>query len=146
LWDLSKCKQRSEEPLHDYTRCFSKQRTELLHILDHDVILAFISGATYKDLVWELGCNCPKNVNKLMDVVANYAAGEEAVGAFFSGGKDRGKAQENYVESPRKGLKKNNKKKKAWQGKREVVDDDFVATVECKSPRGPLRGPSSTRC
>ena len=65
-------------------RPFSKQHTELPHIPDHDVILAFVSSRTSRDLVRELGRNRPQTVDELMDVVANYAAGEEAVGAFFS--------------------------------------------------------------
>ena len=56
-WDLSKCKQKSRESLREYARRFSKQRTELPHIPDHDVILAFVSGTTCKDLVRELGRN-----------------------------------------------------------------------------------------
>ena len=77
-WDLSKCKQKSGETLREYTRRFSKQRTELPHIPDHDVILAFVSGTAYKDLVSELGRNRPQTVDELMDIVANYATGEEA--------------------------------------------------------------------
>ena len=83
-WDLSKCKQKSGETLREYARRFLKQRTELPHIPDHDVILAFVSGTTSRDLVRELGRNRPQTVDELMDVVANYVAGEEAVGAFFS--------------------------------------------------------------
>jgi len=80
-WDLSKCKQKSGETLREYARRFSKQRTELPHILDHDVILAFISDTTSRDLVREFGRNRPQTVDELMDVVANYVAGEEVVGA-----------------------------------------------------------------
>jgi len=58
-WDLSKCKQKSGEKsgesLREYARRFSKQHMELPHIPDHDVILAFVSGTTCKDLVRELG-------------------------------------------------------------------------------------------
>ena len=90
-WDLSKCKQKSGETLREYARRFSKQRTELPHIPDHDVILAFVSGTTSRDLVRELGRNRPQTVDELMDVVANYAAGEEAVGAFFSSEGRKGK-------------------------------------------------------
>ena len=54
------------------------------NIPDHDVILAFVSGTTSRDLVRELGQNRPQTVDELMDVVANYAVGEQAVGAFFS--------------------------------------------------------------
>jgi len=58
-WDLSKCKQKKCETLREFARRFSKQRTELPHIPDHDVILAFVSGTTSRDLVWELGRNHP---------------------------------------------------------------------------------------
>ena len=58
-WDLSKCKQKSGETIREYARRFSKQHTELPHIPDHDVILAFISGTTCRDLVRELGRNRP---------------------------------------------------------------------------------------
>ena len=53
-WDLSKCKQKSGETLREYARCFSKQRTELPHIPDHDVILAFVSGTISR--VWCGNC------------------------------------------------------------------------------------------
>jgi len=58
-WDLSKCKQKSGETLREYARRFSKQRTKLPHIPDHDVILAFVSGTTSRDLVRDLGRNRP---------------------------------------------------------------------------------------
>ena len=58
-WDLSKCKQKSRETLREYARRFSKQRTELPHILDHDVILAFVSGTACKDLVQDEGRPAP---------------------------------------------------------------------------------------
>jgi hypothetical protein len=46
-----------------------------------------------------------------MDVVANYAASEEAVGAFFNHENDKGKAPADDDEGPSKGPKKNKKKK-----------------------------------
>ena len=42
--------------------------------------------------MWELWRNRPKTFDELMDMMANYEVGEEAVGAFFSDGKDKGKA------------------------------------------------------
>ena len=83
-----------------------------------------------------------------MDVVANYAAGEDAVKAFFSHESDKGKAPaDNDDEGPSRGSQKiNNKKKKTRQNKHEALDDDFVVTVKCKKPRGPQRGQSLTRC
>jgi len=73
-----------------------------------------------------------------MDVVANYAAGEEAVGAVFNHEDDKGKAPTDDDEGLSRGPKKNKKKKKMRQIKREALDDNFVATVEHKKPRGPL--------
>jgi hypothetical protein len=87
---------------------------ELPHFLDHNVILAFVSGTTCNDLVRQLGWTCPQTVDELMDVVAKYAAGEEAVGAFFSHENDKRKAPADDNEGPSRGPKNNKKKKKAW--------------------------------
>jgi len=76
-----------------------------------------------------------------MDVVANYAAREEAVGAFFSNKNDKGKAQVGDDEGPSRGPKKsNNKKKKTQQNKHEAIDDGFITVVKRMKPRGPLKG------
>jgi len=81
-----------------------------------------------------------------MDVVANYAAGEETVGAFFSNENDKGKAWVDDDEGPSRGPKKNKKKKKkkkkkkARQCKREAIDDEFVVAVQRKKLRGPPDG------
>ena len=69
-----------------------------------------------------------------MDVVANYATGEEAVGAFFSHKNDKGKAPADDDEGPSRGPKKNNNKKKTQQIKREALDNDFIIAVERKKP------------
>jgi len=139
-WDLSKCKQRFGETLREYARRFSKQRTKLLHIPGHDVILAFVSGTTSRDLVRELGRNRPQTVDELMDIVANYAVGEEAVGAFFSCEGSKGKLLADDDEGPTRGPKKNKKKKKAWPFQHEALDDDLITAMERKKPRGPPKG------
>jgi len=74
-----------------------------------------------------------------MDMVANYAAGEEAVSAFFSYEGGKGKASADDDEVPNRGPKKS-KKKKARLFKREVLDDDLVTAMEHKKPRGPPEG------
>ena len=48
----------------------------------------------------ELGRNRPQTVDELMDVVANYAAGEEAVGAFFTCERGKGKSPTDDDEGP----------------------------------------------
>ena len=87
-------------------------------------------------MVWELGRNRPQTFDELIDVVANYAAGEEAVGAFFSHESDKGKAPVDDDEGPSRGPKKNmkKKKKKAWKNNREAVVHEFVAVVKLKKP------------
>jgi hypothetical protein len=90
-WDLRSYKQKPGESLWDYIRCFSKQRTELPNITDYDVIMTFLSGTTCKELVRELGRNTPITANGLMDIITNFAAGEEVVGAIFGGDQDKGK-------------------------------------------------------
>jgi hypothetical protein len=50
-WDLRSCKQKPSESLQDYIRRFSKQRTEVPNITNSDVIMAFLSGTTCKELV-----------------------------------------------------------------------------------------------
>jgi len=75
-----------------------------------------------------------------MDVVANYAAGEEAVGAFFSCEGRKGKQPADDDEGPSRGPKKNKKKKKTRPFQREDLDDDLVAAMERKKPRGPPDG------
>ena len=72
-----------------------------------------------------------------MDMVTNYATGEEAVSAFFSHEGSNAKAPVDDDEGPSRGSKKGKKKKKARPFKREALDDDFMAAVERKKPRGP---------
>jgi hypothetical protein len=45
--------------------------------------MAFLSGTTCKELVRELGHSTPVTANSLMDIITNFAAGEEAVGVIF---------------------------------------------------------------
>jgi hypothetical protein len=134
-WDLRSYKQKPGESLRDYIRRFLKQRTELPNITDSDVIMAFLSGTTCKDLVRELGSNTPATANELMDIITNYVAGEEVVGAIFGGDQDKGKRKDKDPESSNRGAKRNNmKKKKNQQGKREAAVDNLVAAVDCKKP------------
>jgi hypothetical protein len=48
----------------------------------------------------------------LIDIVTNYAVGEEAVGAIFGGDQDKGKLKVDDPVSPSQGSKRNNRKKK----------------------------------
>ena len=48
---------------------------------------------TYESLIYKLGCLKPHTTRSLLDVATNHASGEEAVGAVFNGGLDKGKAK-----------------------------------------------------
>ena len=45
----------------------------------------------YESLIHKLGYLKPRTTRDLLDVTTNHASGEEAVGAIFSGGQDKGK-------------------------------------------------------
>jgi hypothetical protein len=97
--------------------------------------MAFLSGTTCKELVRELGRNTPTTANELMDIVTNYAVGEEAVGAIFGGDQDKGKRKDEDPKSSNHGAKRNNrKKKKNQQGKHEAAMDDLVTAADRKKP------------
>jgi hypothetical protein len=100
--------------------------------------MAFLSGTTYKELVQELGHSTPITANGLMDIITNFAAGEEAVGAIFGSDQDKGKRKDEDLVSSNRGSKRNNNKKKNQQGKQEAPANDLVAAADRKKPRGPL--------
>jgi hypothetical protein len=103
--------------------------------------MAFLSGTTCKELVRELGRNTPITANGLMDIITNFATGEEAVGAIFGGDQDKGKHKEEDPTGFSRSSKRNNrKKKKNQQGKLEAPTDDLVAAADRKKPRGPPGG------
>jgi hypothetical protein len=55
----------------------------LPNVTDADVIRAFLTGTTCKELVQELGHKGPRTTRELLDIATNFASGEEAVGAIF---------------------------------------------------------------
>jgi hypothetical protein len=76
-----------------------------------------------------------------MDIITNFAAGEEIVGAIYGSDQDKGKHKEEDPMGSSRGSKKNNrKKKKNQQDKQEAPTGDLVAAVDRKKPRGPPSG------
>jgi hypothetical protein len=73
--------------------------------------MPFLFSTTYKELVRELGHNTPITTNSLMDIITNFAAGEEAVGSIFGSDQDKGKRKEEDPASSNRGSKRNKKKK-----------------------------------
>jgi hypothetical protein len=102
-------------------------------VTDADVVGAFLTGTTYKELVHELGRKGPCTTRELLDIGTKFASGEEAVGAIFHDTKGKEKQQENTDEG---GSSRSSKKKKAKQ----LRKDPLVAVVECKNLQVPLEG------
>ena len=93
-WDLKSCRQGPDESLRDFIRCFSKQCTELPSVGDSEIVQAFLSGTTCRDLVRELGQSVPTMVSALLDIATSFASGEEAVGAIFPNNDSKGKRRD----------------------------------------------------
>ena len=72
---------------------FSQRCNSLPDVVDADVVNAFLSGTNYESLIHKLGCLKPHTTRDLLDIATNHASSEEAVGAVFSGGQDKGKAK-----------------------------------------------------
>ena len=118
-WDLKSCRQKPGESLRDFIRRFSKQCTELPSVGDLEIVQAFLSSTTCRDLVQELG----RNVS---------TSGEEAVGAIFPDADSKGKRREEAPEASASHLPK--KKKKGRPGKQEVLEAVHVATTDRRNP------------
>jgi hypothetical protein len=112
----------------------------LPNITDSDVIGAFLTGTTCRDLVSKLGCKTPTKASELMDIATKFASGQEAVEAIFRKDKQpQGIQKEDAPEaSVQRGSKK--KAKKKVQAKRDTIDADLVAAAEHRNPRKPPGG------
>jgi hypothetical protein len=74
---------------------------------------ALLEGTTYRDLVRELGRSPPVDSNELFDIATSFASGEEAVGAFFDGKKDK-----RVDDTPAEGSKSKEPQQKHKWGKK----------------------------
>jgi hypothetical protein len=139
-WDLQSCHQQPRESLREYIRRFSKQRTELPNITDSDVIGAFLTDTTCRDLVRKLGCKTRTKASELLDIATKFASGQKAVEAIFQ--KDKQPQERQKEDAPEASLQCGTKKKakKKAQAKRDIVDADLVAAAEHRNPRKPPGG------
>ncbi|GJN40217.1 hypothetical protein PR202_gb29399 [Eleusine coracana subsp. coracana] len=54
-FDLTRIKQKTDEPLRDYIKQFCAKKTEIPNVLDQQIIAAFQRGIRSDDLVREIG-------------------------------------------------------------------------------------------
>jgi len=105
---------------------------------DSEIVQAFLSVTTCRDLVRELGRNVPRSAAALLDIATNFASGEEAVGAIFPDSNTKGKHRDEAPEASASHLPK--RKKKGRLGKLEVLEADLVTAAERKNPQS-FEGP-----
>jgi hypothetical protein len=86
----------------------------LPNITDSDVIGAFLTGTTCRDLVSKLGCKTPTKASKLMDIATKYASGQEAVEAIFR--KDKQPQGRQKEDAPEVSVQRGTKKKDQEEG------------------------------
>jgi len=81
-----------------------------------------------------------------MDVVANYTAGEEAVGTFFSHESDKGKAPVDDDKGPSRGPKRTTRRRK--HGRPSERPSTMISSLQsiARSLEAPQKVPFSTRC
>jgi hypothetical protein len=81
-----------------------------------------------------------------MDIITNFVAGEEEVGAIFGGNQDKGKHKEEDPTRSSQSSKRNNRKNKENQwGKLEAPADDLIAAADRKNLEGPQAGAFLTK-
>jgi hypothetical protein len=146
-WDLRSCRQQPRESLRDYIQRFSKQRTELSNITDSDVIGAFLTSTTCRDLVSKLGRKTPTRASELMDIATKFASGQEAVEAIFRKDKQPQGHQPDDIPkvSAQRGARKKGKKKS--QAKRDAAKQILSPPLSTRTLRSLLEASTcSTRC
>ena len=96
-----------------------------------EIVQAFLSGTSCRDLVRELGRNVPTSAAALLDIATNFASGEEAVGAIFLDNVAKGKRRDEASRASASRFSK--KKKKGRQGKQEALEADLVTAADRKN-------------
>ena len=89
----SRAASRSPASLYGITSVCSPNDANFPNVVDADVISAFLSETTYESLIHKLGCLKRRTTHDLLDVATNHASSEEAVGAVFNRGRDKGQGQ-----------------------------------------------------
>jgi hypothetical protein len=108
--------------------------------------MAFLSGTTCKELVRELGHNTPITTNGLMDIITNFTAGEEVIGAIFGSDQNKGKRKEEDPASSSRGSKRNNKKKKISRANKRPRSMTLSSLLIVRNLEDPLAGAFSPKC
>jgi len=75
------CKCESNESLRDCIRRFTQRKNQLHHVLETNVINAFIIGINNKDLIHDIGRKGNITAKQMLELANVHADGEDAVNA-----------------------------------------------------------------
>ncbi|GJN23894.1 hypothetical protein PR202_gb11586 [Eleusine coracana subsp. coracana] len=106
-FDLTRIKQKTDEPLRDYIKRFCAKKTEIPNVLDQQIIVAFQGGIRSDDLVREIGRrnhDLKLTAQECFEIADKFASGESALDDI------RGKGKEKRSDKP-KSSKKEKKRK-----------------------------------
>ncbi|RLN03691.1 putative polyprotein [Panicum miliaceum] len=126
--DLSLCKQERNELLRLYTRRFFDTRATIANILESNIINCFHNGLTDQALFRDFGCNRPKTVAALRNMMQSWADQEEHErDRFLKCGNDYSKRNNDHH---------NNRSQRDYLGSsRKRKPDDLVVAIN-RAPRG----------
>ncbi|GJN28769.1 hypothetical protein PR202_gb16931 [Eleusine coracana subsp. coracana] len=122
-FNLTRIKQKTDEPLRDYIKRFCAKKTEIPNVQDQQIIAAFQGGIRSDDLVREIGQrnhDLKLTAQECFKIANKFAFGESALDDI------RGKGKEKRSDKPESSKK--DKKRKS---------DNVVHTVDQlqKNPR-----------
>ncbi|GJN37163.1 hypothetical protein PR202_gb26089 [Eleusine coracana subsp. coracana] len=81
-FDLTRIKQKTDEPLHDYIKRFCAKKTEIPNVPDQQIIAAFQGGIHSDDLVCEIGRrshDLKLTAQECFEITDKFASGESAL-------------------------------------------------------------------
>ncbi|GJN37028.1 hypothetical protein PR202_gb25946 [Eleusine coracana subsp. coracana] len=106
-FDLTRIKQKGDEPLRDYIKWFCAKKTEIPNVPDQQIITAFLGGICSDDLVWEIdrsNHDLKLTAQECFKIADKYASGESALDDI------RGKGKEKRSDKPESSRKDKNRK------------------------------------
>ncbi|GJN27676.1 hypothetical protein PR202_gb15718 [Eleusine coracana subsp. coracana] len=106
-FDLTRIKQKTDEPLRDYIQRFYAKKTKIPNVPDQQIIAAFQGGIRSDDLVCEIGRrnhDLKLTAQECFEITNKFASGESALDDI------RGKGKEKRSDKP-ESSKKNKKRK-----------------------------------
>ncbi|GJN16222.1 hypothetical protein PR202_gb03185 [Eleusine coracana subsp. coracana] len=115
-FDLTRIKQKTDEPLRDYIKRFCAKKTEIPNVPDQQIIAAFQGGVRSDDLVREIGRrnhDLTLTAQECFEITDKFVSGETALDDI------RGKGKEKWSDKPESSKK--DKKRKS---------DNMVHTVD----------------